>query len=545
MKQGTYSPTILEWMDKVMENRGKNAENLLYFCNKIQEHGEKIKDYNLLGFAQYYKGETYYSLNCVDGMFQNLICCVENLKRAGVHELEASAYNLLGIVSVNQGNAHFALNYYLSGLKICKQHQCLEILAMIEYNIGALYSKYHAYLQARNYFVNSHSFFCKDALKRGTGINAFYADISIASCYLEEDNQEKAQQYLKRAQTEPIGKMDELTQLYLWCFKARFYNHSSNQRKQDENIKKVTTSINERMPIMEIFDDLYLYCQMLLKIQYYEELKHTLTVLETITKQADILHLKKNILAIQIELYKRLGEEEKYFTYTAAFYELSQATERENQYVIKSIMGVQFSLEEARQHRQEIEQENQILQEKSEKDPLTELPNRFRLNHVAETSFQKAYAEQKPLGMEILDIDYFKEYNDNYGHQAGDKCLIQIAKLLQNLCAENDIFCARYGGDEFIIIYENCTLMEVFQLSKSLKKKMKKQSIPHTFAPVEGIVSISQGICVDTPSKGQKVWDYLHCADVMLYHVKEECRGEIALCDGLGNIQAQDEVKTI
>lgn len=103
-----------------------------------------------------------------------------------------------------------------------------------------------------------------------------------------------------------------------------------------------------------------------------------------------------------------------------------------------------------------MEEANIRLLEKSETDALTRLANRFRLNDYLDQVFEKALSEQTPLAMEILDIDYFKQYNDNYGHQAGDECIKRIAKQLELM--QNDmIFCARYGGDEFIILYQNMT----------------------------------------------------------------------------------------
>ena len=128
--------------------------------------------------------------------------------------------------------------------------------------------------------------------------------------------------------------------------------------------------------------------------------------------------------------------------------------EKEKQAMIANMLDVRESLERANKKRREMEEANIRLLEKSETDALTRLANRFRLNDYLDQVFEKALSEQTPLAMEILDIDYFKQYNDNYGHQAGDECIKRIAKQLELM--QNDmIFCARYGGDEFIILYQN------------------------------------------------------------------------------------------
>lgn len=527
MRQENYSSTILQWMEGVMKSRGNNAEEVLDYCNKLQEHGEKVKDYNLLGFAQYYRGETYYLLNYADGVFRNLISAVDNLKKAGVHELEADAYNLLGIVSVNQGNAHFALDYYLTGLKICEEHELVEEKERLLYNIGSLYFMYQEYQQARDYFARSRQI-------RKSSEMLFFMDVSIASCYLEEGNIKKAEEYAKSAEENYPVPVDEVTRLYFWCFQSRLCHQKGDVRGREEYIRKISDAINENMPIMEVFEDLYMYCGMLLETDHGEELKKMLLIMERVVEQADILYLRMRLLALKIELYKKSGELESYMEAAAAYYELGKLTEKEKRYVINSVLETRFSLEEEKRHSHKVEKENKVLQQKSERDPLTGLSNRFRLNEYAEKAFQNARIEGNILGIEILDIDYFKEYNDNYGHQCGDECLIKIANAMESLSAEGDIFCARYGGDEFIIIYEGCTMEEILGHAEQLKKEIAGLKIEHNFSKADNIVTISQGICIGVPREGKKVWDYLHQADKMLYEVKKKSKNEIAFWEYTG-----------
>lgn len=533
MRQENYSSTVLQWMEQVMKCRGNNAEEVLHYCDKLQEHGEKVKDCNLLGFAQYYRGETYYLLNYADGMFRNLIGAVDNLKKAGVHELEASAYNLLGIVSVNQGNAHFALDYYLTGLRICEQYKLIEERELLLYNIGSLYFKYQEYEQARHYFISSRQ------LQKDSAMH-LYIDISLASCYLGEGNLKKAEMYADTGER-MVELMDEVTRLYFWCFKARFCYCQQNVEEREYYIKKITESINKNMPIMEVFEDLYMYGGMLLETEHYAQLQKMMEIMEAVVEQADILHLRMRLLGMKIELYKKNGQRQEYMEAAAAHYELGKLAEQENRYVINSMMGVRFSLEEVRKHSHEVEKENKVLQQKSEMDPLTGLSNRFRLNEYAEKAFQNARVEGYTLGIEILDIDYFKEYNDNYGHQRGDECLIKTADVMQKIASKGNIFCARYGGDEFILIYERYSTQEIQELAEQLKQEINHMKIEHVFSKVDNKITISQGVCIGIPKAGQKVWDYLYQADKMLYEVKEGNRNGIALKANEGEIQAQSK----
>lgn len=546
MEQGIYSPDVQEWMDKVIESRGADVETLLYYCDRIQAYGEQEKDDKLLGFAQYYRGENCYLLNDAEGMFRNMISAVENLKRAGVHDLEAGAYNLLGIVSANQGNAHFALDYYLSGLDICEKFGFGKTWAILEYNIGSLYFKYRDYGHARKYFANSRLWFKRESGAAENDVNTLYADISMASCYMEEGRLAQAEEYVAFARKDYRVRPDELTNLYLWCFQARFCNRKGDSCGREHYIQKVTEAIDEKIPVLEVFEDLYLYCQMLLETEHYSEFEKTVKVMEQVTVQVDILHLCKNVLRLKLELYKKCRQRENYLEAAASFYELECRAEKENQYRINSIMGIRLSLEESRRRGHQMELENQILHQKSHMDALTGLANRFWLNEYAEVAFQNALERQRYLGIEILDIDFFKEYNDNYGHQEGDWCLTRISGILQKLGRRDNIFCARYGGDEFIIVYEGYRSKEVQELAEMLKKEIAELKMQHEFSECEGSITISQGICVDIPQEDQKVWDYLHQADTMLYQVKQNNRNGIAVSECRGaNIQAQNNGNSI
>jgi diguanylate cyclase (GGDEF)-like protein len=185
-------------------------------------------------------------------------------------------------------------------------------------------------------------------------------------------------------------------------------------------------------------------------------------------------------------------------------------------------------LEYVKERQTMMQEENKILLEKSETDPLTKLPNREKLNGYAEKVFEKAYHDGTNLGVEIFDIDFFKQYNDTYGHQAGDKCLKKIAQLLR-LLMEQGIFCARYGGDEFIIIYENKTDDEILSIAEQLRRDVMNLNIKHNSSPINSVVTISQGIRNSVPKDGNKIWDYFYVADMAMYHVKRSMKNDMLL----------------
>lgn len=166
--------------------------------------------------------------------------------------------------------------------------------------------------------------------------------------------------------------------------------------------------------------------------------------------------------------------------------------------------------------------ENLVLQKKSEIDALTGLPNRMSYDQYSKELEKYLHANQKTLGVEILDIDYFKQYNDNYGHQKGDECIKMISEELQKLVQEYPkIYAARYGGDEFVIIYPGLLHSEVEGIVKSLKKSVQGNGLEHKYSKASDVVTITQGICFDVFTQEQTIADFLKRADEALYEEKK------------------------
>lgn len=294
--------------------------------------------------------------------------------------------------------------------------------------------------------------------------------------------------------------------LYVLCFKVHFYHMTGRISMRDDCISEIHDSIDENMAIMDIFDDFYELCRLLLEIEN-EAFWDILNILEKLAKSAKIINLQRKIISLKIKYYRTNRDNAGYLQAAGLYYELTEVMERENQYMITNMMNVRNSLEQANEKRREVELANVKLQRKSETDPLTSLPNRFRLTDFSEEAFKRAIQRRGAMAIEILDIDYFKEYNDNYGHQAGDACIVAIAEELMKMQSEQ-IFCARYGGDEFVVIYEGLSEEAVFEEAEKLRKRILDRAVEHLYSKAFPVVTISQGICYDIAQAENKSWDF-------------------------------------
>ena len=352
--------------------------------------------------------------------------------------------------------------------------------------------------------------------------------IGMGTGFLYRDMPERAAHYAELVSDECAGRIDGIELLSFRCFKAQVCHATGKRAARDECIRLICEEINADIPIMDIFSDLYEFSQLLLEIGNDDAFLRVMEILEPLTWQSKIVNLQRQIISLKIKFYRMHKDNDAYLEAAGQYYELSEIMEKEKQAMIANMLDVRESLERANKKRREMEEANIRLLEKSETDALTRLANRFRLNDYLDQVFEKALSEQTPLAMEILDIDYFKQYNDNYGHQAGDECIKRIAKQLELM--QNDmIFCARYGGDEFIILYQNMTEEAVRHAAEGLRQRIIDLGIQHAYSKAMPIVTISQGICYDIPKDDTKSWDFLHAADAMLYQVKKKSRNDLAL----------------
>lgn len=172
--------------------------------------------------------------------------------------------------------------------------------------------------------------------------------------------------------------------------------------------------------------------------------------------------------------------------------------------------------------------EQQIyLKKVSIHDALTGLYNRHGMRDMQVRIFKDAIRKKQHLSVIMADIDYFKKYNDTYGHREGDKCLKKVAgTLLSNINRPLDIG-IRYGGEEFLLILPNTFSSSALKIARRIRTAIIELAIEHKGSSY-GIVTISQGIYSGVPSANEKLENFIVMADRMLYHVKE--KGRNAIC---------------
>ena len=166
-------------------------------------------------------------------------------------------------------------------------------------------------------------------------------------------------------------------------------------------------------------------------------------------------------------------------------------------------------------------------------DGLTGIANRRRYDECIEGEFRRARRNGKPLSLIMIDIDYFKNYNDNYGHQAGDTCLKEVANALNGGLHRPGDLLARYGGEEFVVVLP-CTDAEgTYRIAENMRACVEALNLPHAASSIADHVTISLGVASLMPHHTRELDELQISADKALYQAKRTGRNRVEVFDDI------------
>lgn len=173
-----------------------------------------------------------------------------------------------------------------------------------------------------------------------------------------------------------------------------------------------------------------------------------------------------------------------------------------------------------------------MLEQLASLDGLTNIPNRRKFDEMIENEWKRAQRYDMPLSVILIDVDQFKQYNDNYGHAAGDECLKEIARALKRCLKRPYDFIARYGGEEFVVILADTDTEGTRQVGTCMKETVEELAIPHGFSPVADHITISLGGATAYPQRQcESPLQVVEIADQMMYEAKSKGRNCMCLKD--------------
>ena len=201
---------------------------------------------------------------------------------------------------------------------------------------------------------------------------------------------------------------------------------------------------------------------------------------------------------------------------------------------VQSALKIKLEIDKRKQREEELllvtrqlEEANENLQKLSFLDGLTGIANRRRFDEMLLNEWQRAVRESLPISLVILDIDYFKNYNDSYGHLMGDECLKQVAQALAAKLKRPADLVSRIGGEEFAVILPNTSRKGAIAIADMLRGCIEELHIPHNSSSISSYVTVSAGVSSTIPVRYSHPDELVLCADDALYQAKHTGRNRV------------------
>lgn len=507
---------VTELIEAIEKNVTANPELFLEKCRELEDYATVNRNEYLKGFCLFFRGYASYASADLDDSLAYLSEALPRLIAGEDWKLACKSYNAIGNIADFQGDTSLAIDCYIKGLSMSREHEVHASEHDICSNIGNVYITLGEPARAAEILlecdrVRAHI----DSISKESQI-IVCANLCQAYLHLGKTDLASGQlEHLKVlcAETEDSN----INGISICILETELYNILGNIEARDAAISRLA---NLKMGSMNVFDaltELYRHCMLLLEIGKLDEFNAMVDRIEFLGNGPAV---EKQVLELRLSYYEKIGDTENFNRMAGQYYTLARKQEKERKQIISHNISTRMRLDEEETRRKEVELSNLMLRQKSEHDALTGMNNRYKLNELSELAFHKAYLNGTPLTVEILDIDCYKEFNDNYGHQAGDECLIRIGDAIRSMEEYNGVHTARYGGDEFVIIYEEYSRKDVEKMAQRLHDKIYNLNVEHKHSKVSDRVTISQGLFHKIPSGLNKTWDFLYGADMALYIAK-------------------------
>lgn len=497
--------------------------------NKFKtEEKEKIQEAKIL----IQKGEYYLAEKNLEKMQRNKKL-FNRLDKSDKFNL----YNYLGIINTFQGETVSAiLMYEKAGKYVSKENQY-----KVEINVAIAYRHMEEYMKSAESLVKVIKSFNKNKAE-GARIKT-YALLNLAEIYLQVGSIKEYEEVLSKIENFieylPISHKNDLLIMYYSDLIIKEL-HSKNFRKIDLYFKKIDELENENKVIQYTENKMLktrAYALYYKEIGYIDKAIEYFEKLEEYAKKEGDTYISQFSIKERIEIYKKLKSHEEYDKLVKRFYK--------NELVISEKNNKQYEFHINKRVKEE--EDNSFMQKAiilivitnliligiiiivykkmrksnidSMKDALCNIYNRRYL----EVYKRNLHNRDLPISILMIDVDYFKLYNDNYGHEHGDEVLKTIGKVLKDSCRKNDMV-FRYGGEEFCIIAKNTLKNESIFFAKRILKNVLDKRIKHEYSKSEDYISLSIGISTVYSSKD--IRNAINLADKALYLSKENGRNK-------------------
>ena len=514
-------------MDKrkeIIKYRFADPQRTYNICCELLEQGKQSGNDYEIAYAYHYMGDACFSLGEVDEALKYLMMSEKVQKHNGFDELRMRTYNIIGVIYSNIGDALLSLDYYQAAMELARKYNDTELQGMIYNNVGVLLTNAGDHANATQYYEKAYEYFnCEGDEDNEPACGMFRLYMNVAEGMRIEKRYANEKAYLdevmKIINTDTLVPMDKIKLVH--AYGMLYYETGEYEKAFDMCVKAVALCENN-MNDIDSFDDYRDIVELLINMDKIGHIQGILECLSDMAEKSDIDKRRIQVCRFRIQIYEKTGEKEKYAEQLRIYYQLRKRINAERNDIIISAIDNRCRLEDERKENKRLNEDNLKLIRESEIDELTGIYNRLAFRRRYDRMYKYALRNAYTYCMGILDIDFFKVYNDSYGHIRGDKCIKQIAAILRHTY-DGDFCVARYGGDEFVFMAYDVSEEKLKNYLHRLVDNIRNAAIVFDTKP-DGTdkVTISAGAVIQKQAaEGTTLADLLKQADKMLYEVKQ------------------------
>lgn len=511
-----------ELMKRILEVRYTDLGEEERLCKELLGIAEPKQDTYSCAFAHVYLADSLLALGDFRSSNFHLIRARMLCKKMGYDDLMLALCNFAGLYYYALNDEQTAIEYYIEGLRLSETLNDIDTRGKLYNNIGIAFGNRGDWSMAKEYFLKAVELIEPYADENKGGVLTSYLSNLSEMCRALGDKEGMREALTKCEKT--AG--DSLYQkIRLWTATSSYYAMLGERErcieKAEQLLKMGMLEFENRFFVCDMLEGI---CEDMMFLGEREWARKFIDILSDMEEEAPLSN-QYRIELLKIKYWEQDAEAEELKKALEKYYELvTQISEADDKTRVQSMVS-KIEISRVQLDQEAMHSENKELERISQLDELTGLFNRRYLNKLITKTMQRK--DIRSLGYVMLDVDYFKQYNDFYGHFKGDRALKAVADAIAENAGEG-IFAGRYGGDEFVCLCVNLTDGEVAEYVDKVRLRLQEKNIDHEKSACCSKLTLSIGYSNRKVTATTDPETVLDLADRALYEVKQSGRNGIA-----------------
>lgn len=522
MDTAEHRELIEELKQQIESIRHENPKKAERLCRRLLDMADDTHDMLSYCFAEYHLTILYAAeedpMTVLNHIAQTRQLCTQT---PGTEDLLIRLYNLEGIAYLRRGEYQQSMECFLSAIRQEEPRGDADVLMRLWISIAGIFMTLNQFQLADQYLDKARSYLIKLPEGPHRAFSEAVVDIDQATVDMNTGNPQKALALLNERFPQ---QEDEMTDLLISVYSLRAEAEKKQGHIQaameimDKLVQLPVSTTLSLGTLMEAWQQAFNYA---IEQSDQKRAAASYDVIKKAYARSASFENRLFLAKARVAYHRCFGDENELLAAYSDFYDLNVQVKEHELLQASEALGIQLNLSLMQTEMEKAQRDGRRMQSLSVKDELTGLANRRGWREHLNQTIEDAKAQHSTVGVVLFDLDHFKEYNDHYGHLAGDKILCMAAKSL-SIDTER-FFPGRYGGDEFILIYKGLLAKDVENILDRIFAYLKKAQQEEPFSSMPDI-TFSAGYVVAEAVQVTQESNLIEQADLALYQSKKSNR---------------------